>query len=183
MPTNLILSIALIIAALIACFGVACHVYERRDRLKRAYRHVGRSRRQSKLDPDMFARDPRKYLLRRFLGEYLKVPETVLGFNSQSQLTDSDLSHLVTLWAALGNDANLCYGAIDDDKRRPFNFSGIGNHASIWVEFAFDGEQWVYWYNDDETIVDRRRDFYHKGAAIILQDARYRELGHCLFKP
>lgn len=179
-PADLILTIVLLIAALCACFGVACYLFERRDRLKRAYRHVGRARRQSGLRPEMFIRDPEKYLLRSFLKGYLQVPESVLGFSSQSQLSDGDLSRLATLWAALGNDANLCYGFIDESKRHRFRPS-IGSHASLWVEFAFDGESWVYWY-DDAAVVDRRRDFYRNGAATILHDARYRELGSYLFK-
>ena len=178
-----ILPIVLVIVVFFVIFAVACYIYSSRDRLHRAYRRVGNARRQSGIDSDMFARDPERYLMRSFLRSCLQVPDSVLGFSSQSQLTDGDLSHLVTLWAAFGDDANLCYGMINDDKRHPFRPSGIGSHASIWVEFPFDGEYWVYWYNDDETVVDRRRDFYHNGAATILHDARYRELGPHLFKP
>lgn len=181
MLENLILPIALIVIALCACFIAACRLYERRDRLKRAYRHIGRTRRQSGPHSDRFIRDPERYHLRSFLRSYLQVPDSVLGFNSQSELSDGDLSRLVTLWASLGDDANLCYGVINESKRYRFR-PDTGNHASIWVEFAFDGEQWVYWYEDDASIVDRRRDFYRNGAATILHDARYRELGHHLFK-
>ena len=181
MTPELILSIASIVVVLCLILIVACYLYGRRDRLRRAYRHIGTSRRQSRYSSDMFIRAPESELLQCFLRSYLKVPDTVLGFDSQSQLTLGDLSRLATLWAALGNDANLCYGFIDEDKRFPRR-SNAGSHASFWVEFSFLGEMWVYWYEDDVAIVDYRRSFYRRGAATILQDLRFSDAGRYLFK-
>lgn len=180
MSLDLILSIVLMVIGLLIIFVIICRCYSRRDGLRRAYHHINKARRQSKYPPEMFTRAPEVNMLIRFLREELKVPETVTGFESQSQLSLGDLSRLVTLWAALGEDANLCYGFIDDSRRRP-RHSAFGSHASIWVEFSFLGELWVYWYEDDAAVVDYRRSFYHHGATI-LHDLRFNSAGSCLFK-
>ena len=176
-----VLPVALTCIALCVCLIVACRIFDRRDRLGRAYRHVGKARRQCQYAPEMFSRAPEVHRLIRFLREQLKVPETVLGFDSQSQLSSGDLSRLVTLWAALGDDANLCYGFVDDSRRR-LRSSTPGKHASIWVEFSHLGELWVYWYETDSAVVDFRRAFYKNDAATIINDVRFSEAGAYLFK-
>lgn len=155
---------------------------ERRARLRQAYREVGRVRRQSSYPADYFARDPASQeRLRSFFRSHLEVPDKILGFDHESQLTIGDLSRLATLWHAFGDDANLCYGFVDDNKRHPFHPNSF-RYSTIWVEFRYDGELWVYWYRDSAAIVDRRRDFYRRGAATILHDLRFRGAGCHLFK-
>lgn len=175
------------VAIFLAAIGLWANQYfvDRRQRLDQTYRYIGWLRRQNHYPADQFTRSPKSELLRGFLRSCLCVPETILGFDNQSQLTLADLSRLVTLWAALGADATICYGFVDEHKRHPFRY-GPGSYATIWVEFRYEGEPWVYWYCNDASIVERRRDFYRHDAATILHDLlhdlRFADAGARLFK-
>lgn len=179
---NILAAIDVALFLLSAVLWIISYVGDRRQRLHQAYRYVGRIRRNAARPPEYFIRDePSRDTLCGFLRSCLCVPETILGFGSQSQLTPADLSRLVTLWAALGADATICYGFVDEHKRHPFR-SAPGSYATIWVEFRYEGEPWVYWYRNDASIVEPRRDFYRRGAATILHDLRFADAGARLFK-
>lgn len=180
---NLLAAIAVAIFLFAICLWIGHYVSDRRHRLRQAYLAIGKARRQSSDYPaDYFIHDAdRQELLRCFLRGYLQVPDNILGFDSRSGLTLADLSRLATLWRALGYDANLCYGLIDESKRRLFAANSL-SYATIWVEFRHDGELWVYWYDGDAATVDYRRDFYRRGAATIIHDVSFRDAGAYLFK-
>lgn len=179
-PDILVLAAVVVFLAAVGLW-VNQYLADRRQRLDQAYRHIGWLRRQNQYPADQFTRAPKSELLRSFLRSYLSVPETILGFDSQSQLTLADLSRLATLWAALGGDARLCYGFVDEHKRRPFR-AIPGGYATIWIEFRYNGDPWVYWYRDDASIVEARREFYRRGAATLLHDVEFNKLGCYLFK-
>lgn len=182
MIPSLILPLALLVLTLIVLILFSAYHHDRRARLNTVYHRIGEIRRNNQPPADAFARDPESTRLRTFLHGYLQVPETVLGFNSQSGLTNSDLSRLVALWSALGDNAELCYGYIDEHKRHPLS-AVSSRYASLWNEFEYLGERWVYWYGIDSTLVDLRRDFYRHDAAVIREGLRFGDVGDYLFKP
>lgn len=172
---------AFIVISLCVLCIFACRQVYRRGCLSCAYRRIGELRRNPRYRPDIFAGSQKASdILHDFLRSYLKVPDSQLGYDSASHLTDHDLSRMVTLWEALGDQATLCYGMVREVKDKPFD-PEPALAPTIWIEFSHLDGMWVYRYGRDSTLVEPRSAFYRRGSTVI-HSVTFAEVGPFLFR-
>lgn len=181
MAPEFIATAALIVIVLCGICILACRQIDRKERLGRAYRRIGELRRNPRYRPKIFAGSQKASdLLHDFLRSYLKVPDTQLGYESVSGLTDHDLSRMMVLWETLGAQATLCYGMVREVKDKPFD-PEPALAPTIWIEFSHLDGMWVYRYGRDSTLVEPRSSFYRRGSTVI-HSVTFAEVGPFLFK-
>lgn len=181
MNPEFIATAALIVIVLCGICILACRQIDRKERLGRAYRRIGELRRNPRYRPEIFAGSQKASdLLHGFLRSYLKVPDTQLGYESVSGLTDHDLSRMMVLWEALGAQATLCYGTARDPKKK-FSDPEPPLFLTLWIEFSHLDGMWIFWHSHKGTLVEPRSTFYRRDA-VAVQSVTFAEAGSYLFK-